>query len=306
MRATIIPSVLASVLAREPAKSLAGILAILALPGVLAAAPVGTVEEVQMPAWLTRGNDSFAVAAGVQLDAGDRLRTGEGARLLVRLAEGSHVKLGSNAELHLASLTDTGGGLFEGALNVLKGAFRFTTSALSRSFRRRLDIRIDNVTAGIRGTDLWGKAAPDRDIVCLIDGEVTVARAAEQPVTLSEPLTFYVAPKNAPPLPVAPVAPEQLARWAAETDVEAGAPVIAGDGDWTVYLQSLATAEAANRARDALIEKGYPAVIVDAMVGGTLRHRIAIKGLVSFTAARALSERAASELGLRGAWMERD
>lgn len=276
------------------------------IPAGPAVAAVGTVEQVQMPAWLNRGGETFAVAPGLQLDAGDRLRTGEGARLLLRLAEGSHVKLGANAELDLVSLIDTGGGLFEGAMNVLKGAFRYTTGVLSRTFRRRLDIRIANVTAGIRGTDVWGKAAPDRDIVCLIEGEVTVTRAAEPEVTLSEPLTFYVAPKDAAPLPVGPVEPEQLARWAAQTDIEAHAPVLGVDGEWTVYLQSLAGAAAAERARDALVEKGYPARVIEAMVHGTLRYRVAISGLASFAASRALTERAARELGLPGAWMARE
>jgi hypothetical protein len=46
------------------------------------------------------------------------------------------------------------GGLFEGLLDVVKGAFRFTTTLLSRAHRRRVDVRIANVTAGIRGTDV--------------------------------------------------------------------------------------------------------------------------------------------------------
>ncbi|MDX1431420.1 MAG: FecR domain-containing protein [Gammaproteobacteria bacterium] len=280
-------------------------LAALLLARSAAAAPAGTVEQVQMPAWVTRGGDTFALAPGLQLDAGDRVRTGEGARVLLRLAEGSHVKLGPNAELDLVSLAEAGEGLFEGALNVLKGAFRFTTSVLSRSFRRRLDIRIATVTAGIRGTDVWGKAAPDRDIVCLIEGEVAVSRGTDQPVTLSDPLTFYIAPKDAPPLPVGPVDPEQLARWAAETDVEDGAPVLSADGEWTVYLQSLATVATAERARDALIAQGYPARVIEARVHGEVRHRVAVTGLASFAAARAFTERAASELGLPGGWMER-
>ncbi|MFQ5807214.1 MAG: ABC transporter permease subunit, partial [Phycisphaerae bacterium] len=140
----------------------------------------------------------------------------------------SVVKLGPDAELKLQALKPAAasGGLFEGLLDVVKGAFRFTTTLLSRSHRRSLDVRIANVTAGIRGTDVWGKAAADKDIVCLIEGEVTVTRGDDPVITMSDPLTFYVAPRGRPPLPVGPVDPEQLQRWAQETDIEENGPAL--------------------------------------------------------------------------------
>jgi hypothetical protein len=61
-------------------------------------------------------------------------------------AEGSVVKPGANAELQLRVLKPASapGGVFEGLLNVVKGAFRFTTTLLSKAHRRRLDVRIAN------------------------------------------------------------------------------------------------------------------------------------------------------------------
>ena len=61
------------------------------------AASAAVVEAVQMPAWLERGGRQTPVAAGTALFASDELRTGAGARLYVKLAEGSLVKLGENA-----------------------------------------------------------------------------------------------------------------------------------------------------------------------------------------------------------------
>jgi hypothetical protein len=61
--------------------------------------------------------------------------------------------------------------LFRAALNVLEGAFRFTTDVAAKTRKREVSIRAAQVTAGIRGTDLWGRSRPGNEIVCLIEGE---------------------------------------------------------------------------------------------------------------------------------------
>ena len=277
----------------------------LSAPGPLLAAAAGKVESVQLPAWIQRGNGVRPVTPGMALEPGDILRTGQDARLLLRLAEGSHVKLGANAELVLQAFKppDTPGGFFEGLLDVAKGAFRFTTTLLSKAHRRTMNVRIANVTAGIRGTDVWGKAASDRDIVCLIEGEVTVERGTDPPLTLSDPLTFYIAPKNRPALPVKPVDPAQLQRWAEETDPRPDGPVLSLDGAWTVYLESLSTRESAQASKRRLEQQGYPVEIRSAEVNGVKRYRVAVTGFAHLHGARGFSTRAAAALGFPTAWV---
>jgi hypothetical protein len=46
------------------------------------------------------------------------------------------------------------------------------------------------ITAGIRGTDLWGKADATRDIVCLIEGRITVERERDRFV-MDQPKRLY-------------------------------------------------------------------------------------------------------------------
>ena len=290
-------------LARSAGLALA--LPMLAVPAGAQAAGAARVESVQMPAWMVRNGVTRAVSAGMELESGDILRTGPHARLLLRLAEGSQVKLGADAELELETLkpAPAAGGLFEGLLDVVKGAFRFTTTLLSRSHRRRVDVRIANVTAGIRGTDVWGKAAPDKDIVCLIEGEVSVQRGGDAAITMSQPLSFYVAPKNEPPLPVAPVDPEQLARWAQETDIAEHAPALVENGAWTVYLESLSTRDAAARSQAMLAERGFPVRIEPAEVGGRSYFRVALPGFASWRGALAFRDGIAASLGFATAWV---
>jgi len=268
-------------------------------------AEAAQVERVQIPAWLARGGERLPVNAGMPLESGDRLRTGAGGRLLLRLAEGSLVKLGPDAELVLEALKPPAseGGLFEGLLDVVKGAFRFTTTLLSKARRRRVDVRIANVTAGIRGTDVWGKAAADRDIVCLIEGEISVQRSGDSPVTLSDPLTFYVAPKNQAPLPVRPVDPDQLQRWAEETDIAENAPALGTDGAWSVHLASLSTRVRAEQSRTRLRGLGYPVNVASAQIGGATYFRISLSGFTSWQGAVAFKDGAAARLGFPTAWV---
>src|SRR5258705_9198129 len=152
---------------------------LLAAPG-LAAAQAAVMGGVKMPAWVERDGRKLPVLPGMQLKAGDKLTTGGGSRLQVRLAEGSVVKLGENGSLQLREL-EPSKTLFKAALGVLEGAFRFTTDLAAKNRRRDVSISVATVTAGIRGTDLWGKSAPDRQIVCLIEGKVEAAGPNETP-----------------------------------------------------------------------------------------------------------------------------
>src|SRR5258706_4033534 len=153
-------------------KLLQGLACVALLSSTLAVAqPAAVVKGVQMRACVERDGGRTPAAPGMELKPGDQLRTGAGSRLLVKLSEGSSVKLGENGALRIAELAPAKD-LFKGALAVLEGAFRFTTDKIGASRRRDINISVAQVTAGIRGTDLWGKSAPNRQIVCLIEGKI--------------------------------------------------------------------------------------------------------------------------------------
>lgn len=128
------------------------------------AIPNAEVESVQMPAWVERDGQRSPLEAGAVLRNGDHIETGAGSRALLRLNDGSTVKLGENARFELNDMQrgGAGQGVFKATLSVLEGAFRFTTAAIYKfGGRREIDVRFRTVTAGIRGTDLWGKSAAD-------------------------------------------------------------------------------------------------------------------------------------------------
>ncbi len=137
---------------------------LLMFTAALAGARTLTVEAVVSPAWVEHaGGAREPLVPGAILEDGDKVLTGNGARVLLRMAEGSAIKLGENANLGVDRLADKGsaaGRVVSGALSVVQGAFRFTTRIFGAPpASRDLNIRVATVTAGIRGTDVWGKSS---------------------------------------------------------------------------------------------------------------------------------------------------
>jgi cell division septation protein DedD len=136
------------------------------------------------------------------------------------------------------------------------------------------------ITAGIRGTDLWGKADDARDIVCLIEGNIAVSRAEEK-FTMNEPLSFYIAPKNQRGQPVAKVSQKQLEEWAAETEISAGRGAIRKGGKWRVYLAEAGGQDEALKFYDDLRKAGYAAEIRAVKKEAATTYRVRVSNLMS-------------------------
>jgi hypothetical protein len=279
--------------------------ALLAVAAVQArAAPAALVEGVQMPAWVERAGSGalrrLPLSPGMELRGGDELRTGVGARVYVRLAEGSLVKLGENASLRILDLAPEAGGFFKAALHVLEGAFRFTTDLLAKERRREVSIRVATVTAGIRGTDLWGKSAPEREIVCLIEGRIEVGAEGETPVVMSAPRQFYQRVKGATQ-PVGLVEPTQLAQWARETEIAEGRGAARRGGRWKVTLARAGTQKAALELYDRLRDAGYAAEIFPVKAGDGHEYLVRITRLATQADAEALAEQLRGTAGVEEA-----
>jgi hypothetical protein len=252
-----------------------------------------TVEGVVSPAWVERGAARLPLAVGMQLKDTDRVVTGSGARALLRMAEGSAVKLGENASLVMSNLADRvsteASRLVTASLDVVRGAFRFTTGVFGKhAAGRDLRIRISTVTAGIRGTDLWGKSDERRDLVCLIEGTISVGHAQTGEFTMADPLSFFVAPRGEKPLPVAAVDPKQLKEWAEETEIQAGSGGARRGGRHFATASVSADQKPALAAYHALRAAGYPAVARPVKKDdGSLEFRVLIPNLATPQAAAA-------------------
>ena len=282
----------------------AALLAAGAAASTAAAAParaaVGAiVEAVQMPAWVERNGENIPLAPGMALRDRDHVRTGARSRLLLRMPEGSGVKLGENAGLALDSLRMQRDS-FAGAMRVVFGAFRSTTDLLAKAggVRRDLDISVATVTIGVRGTDIWGKSTRDRDLVVLIEGRIQVQRGADAEFVMDQPMSYYVAPRRAPALPVAPVPLDQFKEWAAETEIEPGRGAARRGGRWKVVLATVGTQEEALRIYDSVRDAGYAAEILPSKLGEKSIYSLRLAHLPSKAEAQALADSIRGRMGV--------
>ncbi|MGZ8218368.1 FecR domain-containing protein [Methylomagnum sp.] len=260
--------------------------------GLVHATTAGVVEAVQWPAWVDRQGKTVPGAPGISLRPGDTLRTGPGARLRLKLGEGSTVKLGENAEFAIERTEQSQQGVYQAMLSVLKGAFRFTTGLATRHRPRDIAVSVGgNATIGLRGTDFWGRGREDKDIVCLIEGDIEITGNDNKRLKLDQPLQFFQSTRKAPPQPIGKVPKEKLAEWSAETEMDSRKEVQAGGG-WRIVIGGFASAKAVRQVRERLRNAGYPA---ERGAGKSL----VIAHLSEAAGAAQLAERLKGEFGLK-------
>src|SRR5882672_5889414 len=267
----------------------------------IAAAPAwaqaaAIIDSVQMPAWVERAGKRFPLVPGMEMRAGDQVYTGAGSKLLIKLSEGSVVKLGENGTLRFAEVNRTQE-LFKATLGVLQGAFRFTTQLIGAGRKRDIDIKVAQVTAGIRGTDLWGRGRKDNEVVCLIEGSIEVGAEGESAQTLNQPLQFYRR-VDAKTQPVGFIDAKQLAQWAQETDIEEGKGAARAGGRFSVALASASDQQAALGLYDELRNAGYPAEILPRKEGEQVLYVIRIRQLPTRAEAQALANSLKGKFGI--------
>ena len=270
------------------------------------------VAAVQPPVWVERAGATAALAVGAPLYEGDRYFTGPGARLHISLVDASTVKLGENAEFSLPVLAlkradADAPGFLKGALKVLKGAFRFTTSALGKLKKREIEVSIGpTITAGIRGTDIWGKSDPEQELLCLLEGQIEIGSPGHATQVMDQARTFYVVPHGKNPLPVAPAPDEKLEKWVPQTELRPDEAALLVGGAYKVGLSSSANRAAAETEVMALAVKGYAAEVMAADVQGRMRYRVVLSGLASLADATRYAELMKQRLGYKTPWVIND
>lgn len=276
--------------------AVSGFLALLFSTAVLAAAPA-TVEAVQAPAWRDREGVTVPLAVGMELKSGDVLRTGSGARAYLMLAEGSRVKLGEAVQFTFYSTSLRPEKSFRGALDIVAGAFRFTTAKLKKALPREVAIRVGTATIGIRGTDLWGKTDRDGDLVALLEGRIEIARAG-QTTELAQPMTYFVAPTGKA-AEVKALDPETFVMLTRQTEIMAGDGAARARGKWHVLAGTAASEEAALELYDRMREAGFAARIRPRAAEGGWSYELRLVGYSDAAEAEVAAARLQAATGLK-------
>ena len=252
----------------------------LLLPAAVFAAAPATVEAVQAPAWRDRGGVTVPLAPGMELKSGDVLRTGPGARAYLMLAEGSRVKLGEAAQFTFHSQSMRPEKSFRGALDIVAGAFRFTTGKLKKTLPREVAIRVGTATIGIRGTDIWGKTDKDGDLVALIQGRIEITRAG-QTSELAQAMTYYDAPVGKAAV-VKPLDMETFVKLARQTEIMAGDGAARAGGKAHILVAAATSEEAALESYERIRAAGFAVRILPrATEGGGWRYELRLGGYAS-------------------------
>jgi hypothetical protein len=257
------------------------------------AVPAAFVDAVQLPAWRVRGEVSEPLAPGMALENGDQLRTGAGARVHLKLAEGSTVKLGESARMSFYSRSLKPASFFRGAIDMVTGAFRYTTAQAAKLRNRDVAIRVGTATIGIRGTDVWGKSSDDQDLVMLIEGRIEVKPAGGESMTMNEPLSVFVAPKGAAPLPLSAATESELHSRARETDLEPSNGALHSGGRYVLRLGDALDETGALALYDQVRAAGYPATIRPRSSEGGWQYQVVLRGYATQSGA----QRAAGPVG---------
>ena len=139
-------------------------------------------------------------------------------------------------------------------------------------------------TIGIRGTDVWGKAAGKRggsgDFVVLIEGSISVNREGAATLTMDDPQTIYraVAGEQAS---TEPVNVDDLQRWAQETALVAGQGVLSHKGPYGVSLASMQRDDYARAAHARFLRQGYAVYLFGIERNLQNWQRVAVVGFVT-------------------------
>ena len=148
----------------------AGLLVVGLLCGLPAQAQqaAGQVERQKGTASRIAGGDSSDLSRGARVFVGDEIRTGPGARLLIRFDDHSKLTLGENARITINQFIYAPGGDSDQALDILQGVFRFATGQIGHTAPDDIAFTTPVATVGIRGTVFVG-------------GELTVGMPVGQP-----------------------------------------------------------------------------------------------------------------------------
>jgi hypothetical protein len=148
---------------------------LIAGPPLAAQTALGIVDRVQGDARIVHQEHSVAAKSGHPVAGGDVLRTGAGSRLRVVFHDGTRLTLGESAEAFIADfvynpIKKSGAAL----LDIIKGAFRFTSGELGRLTDKRIAVRTSRATASVSSAqpvDIWGGPIDDTYGLLLLTGD---------------------------------------------------------------------------------------------------------------------------------------
>ncbi|MET0310461.1 MAG: SPOR domain-containing protein [Burkholderiaceae bacterium] len=275
--------------------------------GASAAAPAAparglVVEAIQMPAWTGPSDKRQPLAPGDVVSTAQEVETAAAAGLVLKMPEGSLIRLGEKTRLGVQRLevNDDGRINVRSELKLFDGFFRFATTAVAKAVgTREIDVGVRTATIGIRGTDFWAMTDAAHDAACLFEGKVDLATRDQGALTLDKPTAFWARFFDKPVQPVGNATPDQLVTFLKSTELVPGKGVAVTGGRWRVVAGAFAKPAAASALQARLRAEGYPA-IVKANAGAKKLAEVRINSFATRGDAEAVLAKIAGIQGVEG------
>jgi hypothetical protein len=262
------------------------------------------VEAVQMPAWINIAEGRRPLEPGSQISSAQEVQTAKGAALVMRLPEGSIVRLGEATRLAVERMSvdpGTGRTALQARMRLFDGFFRFATSAVAKvAGERRIEVQLRTATIGIRGTDFWSMTDEEHDAACLFEGNINLSTRDQGELQLDQPTAFWARFFNQAPGAVGVATPQELAKFLASTELRAGMGVAVQGGRWRVVALASRRQDAATQLMQSLRAQGYPAVLKLKEMAGQAMHEVRINALATREDAQHVLDQIGQIPGVRG------
>jgi len=262
------------------------------------------VDAVQMPAWTETDGKRQPLGPGDSVSTAGTIETGMAAGLVLRMPEGSLVRLGEKTQLQVLKfeVKDTEGQIaMRSDLKLLEGFFRFATSSVAKVLgQREVTVGLRTATIGIRGTDFWSMTDEKHDATCLFEGKVDLQTRDQGGLTLDKPTAFWARFFDQPVKAVGNATPDELQKFLKSTEVQPGQGVAVVGGRWRVVAATLSSGASAGILQRSLRDAGYPALLKTKTLSGKEMHEVRINDLGTRDDAAAILKKIEGMDGVKG------
>ena len=186
---------------------------LLALIGITVASPqfaaegtdvIGEVTKIQKTAFAMQDALPRKLEVGSNIQLGDVISTGKGARIEIVLNDGAEVTLGERTHFVMQEFIMSNSEN-NAVMRLLEGAFKVTSGEMMKVADAKMLVQTNTATIGVRGTTFWGGTLDGEFEVALLDGKGVYVQTRAGQVELSTigDGTFVKGADQAPSKPMA-------------------------------------------------------------------------------------------------------
>ena len=145
----------------------------------------GTVTRLKGAAFAMQDAIPRRLKVGDDIQRGDVISTGPGARLEVKMLDDAVMTLGEKTIFVVINYV-TGGAEPNAALRLLQGAFSAASGKMMKTANAQFTVETPSATIGIRGTTFWGGKLDGKFEIALLGGKAIIIETKAGRVVLDE------------------------------------------------------------------------------------------------------------------------